>query len=211
MLRDNSSKSCAGSPHLRAFNDVCPRHDTEDDILTCCSLAIPGGGVGIFNGCTDEWGAPAGGWGAQYGGISSNTCSTFPQALQSGCNWRFGDFFEGADNPTVDYKQVTCPKALTDKTGCIRSGETPTGNGDSSSSIAAPASSAPPPSSAAPPASSAAPVSSAAPLGSSASFVPIFSSSSSSAAGGGSSSSVSAPLPSSSAPGGACEVEYVYV
>ena len=52
-------------------------------------LAILGGGVGICNtqthsnsprsaiiltkrlldnGCTDEWGAPAGGWGAQYGG-----------------------------------------------------------------------------------------------------------------------------------------------
>jgi len=31
-------------------------------------LAIPGGGVGIFNGCTTEWGAPSSGWGAQYGG-----------------------------------------------------------------------------------------------------------------------------------------------
>ncbi|KAI6862698.1 glycoside hydrolase family 45 protein [Hortaea werneckii] len=89
-------------------------------------LAIPGGGVGIYNGCTDEWGAPSSGWGAQYGGISTNTCSNFPSALQPGCNFRFGDFFEGADNPSVDYKQVTCPKALTDKTGCIRSGETPT-------------------------------------------------------------------------------------
>lgn len=28
-------------------------------------LAIPGGGVGIYNGCTDEWGAPSSGWGAQ--------------------------------------------------------------------------------------------------------------------------------------------------
>ncbi|KAK1824013.1 hypothetical protein LTR12_001546 [Friedmanniomyces endolithicus] len=100
-------------------------------------LAIPGGGVGIYNGCTDEWGAPASGWGAQYGGISSNTCSSFPSALQPGCNFRFGSFFEGADNPAVDYKQVTCPKALTDKTGCVRAGETPTG-GDSASSSAAP-------------------------------------------------------------------------
>ncbi|KAK0787782.1 hypothetical protein LTR75_012780 [Friedmanniomyces endolithicus] len=100
-------------------------------------LAIPGGGVGIYNGCTDEWGAPASGWGAQYGGISSNTCSSFPSALQPGCNFRFGSFFEGADNPAVDHKQVTCPKALTDKTGCVRAGETPTG-GDSASSSAAP-------------------------------------------------------------------------
>lgn len=105
-------------------------------------LAIPGGGVGIYNGCTDEWGAPSSGWGAQYGGISSNTCSSFPSALQPGCNFRFGDFFEGADNPTVDYRQVTCPKVLTDKTGCIRSGETPTGSGDTSSSSAVASSSA---------------------------------------------------------------------
>jgi len=28
-------------------------------------LAMPGGGVGIYNGCTDEWGAPSSGWGAQ--------------------------------------------------------------------------------------------------------------------------------------------------
>ena len=107
-------------------------------------LAIPGGGVGIYNGCTDEWGAPPSGWGAQYGGISSNTCSTFPKALQAGCNWRFGDFFEGADNPTVDWKSVTCPKALTDKTGCVRQGETPTeGNAPTASSEAPAASSAP--------------------------------------------------------------------
>lgn len=65
-------------------------------------LAMPGGGVGIYNGCTDEWGAPASGWGAQYGGISSNTCSSFPSALQPGCDFRF-DWFEGADNPTVDF------------------------------------------------------------------------------------------------------------
>ncbi|KAK5121271.1 hypothetical protein LTR85_005437 [Meristemomyces frigidus] len=100
-------------------------------------LAIPGGGVGIYNGCTDEWGAPSSGWGAQYGGISSDTCSTFPTALQPGCEFRFGDFFEGADNPTVSYEQVTCPKVLTDKTGCIRDGETPTGSDTSSSSSAA--------------------------------------------------------------------------
>ena len=89
-------------------------------------LAIPGGGVGLFNACTAQWGAPASGWGAQYGGISSDTCSELPSALQPGCKFRFGDWFEGADNPTVDWEKVTCPKALTDITGCVRSGETPT-------------------------------------------------------------------------------------
>lgn len=90
-------------------------------------IAMPGGGVGIYNGCTDEWGAPTNGWGAQYGGITSDSdCSTFPAALQPGCNWRFG-WFDGADNPTVDFEQVTCPAAITAKTGCVRDGETPTG------------------------------------------------------------------------------------
>jgi hypothetical protein len=59
---------------------------------------MPGGGVGLFNGCTTQWGAPPNGWGAQYGGISSNTCHEFPQALQAGCNWRFS-WFQNADNP----------------------------------------------------------------------------------------------------------------
>ncbi|UPX13266.1 uncharacterized protein EKO05_0003783 [Ascochyta rabiei] len=32
-------------------------------------LQMPGGGVGAFNGCTAEFGAPSTGWGQQYGGI----------------------------------------------------------------------------------------------------------------------------------------------
>lgn len=89
-------------------------------------LAIPGGGVGIFNGCTAEWGAPSGGWGAQYGGISSRSqCDSFPAKLKAGCYWRF-DWFQGADNPNVSFQQVTCPKEITDKSGCVRNGETPT-------------------------------------------------------------------------------------
>lgn len=83
-------------------------------------ISIPGGGVGIFNGCTAEWGAPSSGWGAQYGGISSATdCSTFPAALQDGCNWRF-NWFEGSNNPTVSFKQVACPAAITANSGCTR-------------------------------------------------------------------------------------------
>ncbi|KAK3674184.1 hypothetical protein LTR78_006031 [Recurvomyces mirabilis] len=164
-------------------------------------LAIPGGGVGIFNACTAEWNAPSSGWGAQYGGISSNTCSAFPSALQPGCNFRFGDFFEGADNPTVDYKQVTCPKALTDKTGCIRAGETPTGSG-ASSSAAAPASSSTSVASSS--------VSSAAAVASSASssvVAPVASSSTSAAAVASSaSSSIAAPVASSSSSSAAASI-----
>jgi hypothetical protein len=81
---------------------------------------IPGGGVGIFNGCTNEWGAPSAGWGAQYGGISDQSaCDSFPEALKAGCKWRY-DWFMGADNPTVSFTQVACPAALTANTGCAR-------------------------------------------------------------------------------------------
>nr|ACN42745.1 beta-1,4 endoglucanase 3 short form [Bursaphelenchus xylophilus] len=83
-------------------------------------LAIPGGGVGIFNGCTAQWGAPSSGWGSQYGGVSSRSdCSQLPATLQPGCDWRF-DWFGNSDNPGVTFKQVTCPKTITDKSKCIR-------------------------------------------------------------------------------------------
>jgi len=90
-------------------------------------LAMPGGGFGIFNGCTSEWGTPSGGWGAQYGGISTRSqCDSFPAHLQAGCYWRF-DWFGDSDNPGVTFTPITCPAALTAKSGCVRSGETPTG------------------------------------------------------------------------------------
>lgn len=83
-------------------------------------LLIPGGGVGIFNECKSQWGAPADGWGQRYGGVSSQSeCSLLPAQLRPGCNWRF-TWFKNADNPTVSFKPVACPKAITDKTGCIR-------------------------------------------------------------------------------------------
>jgi len=81
-------------------------------------IQMPGGGVGIFNGCATQWGASGDGWGERYGGLKSNQCSTLPKELQEGCNWRF-DWFKNADNPTVTFERVQCPKELTDITGCI--------------------------------------------------------------------------------------------
>ncbi|KAL3421913.1 glycoside hydrolase family 45 protein [Phlyctema vagabunda] len=84
-------------------------------------LSMPGGGVGIFNGCTSQYGAPSTGWGAQYGGISSRSeCDNFPEALKAGCYWRF-DWFMGADNPSVSFTQVSCPAAISKNTNCVRS------------------------------------------------------------------------------------------
>jgi hypothetical protein len=51
---------------------------------------MPGGGVGIFNACTDQYGAPPNGWGQRYGGISQrHECDAFPEKLKPGCYWRF--------------------------------------------------------------------------------------------------------------------------
>lgn len=87
---------------------------------------MPGGGVGLFNACTAQYGAPPNGWGAQYGGISSRSaCDSFPEKLKAGCYWRF-DWFKNADNPDVSFKEVTCPSALTNKSRCVRNGQTPT-------------------------------------------------------------------------------------
>jgi len=85
-------------------------------------LQIPGGGVGIYNGCTSQWGAPSSGWGAQYGGVSSaSQCSSLPSQLQAGCNFRFGSFFQGADNPAMTFRRVRCNSWFTSRTGSTRS------------------------------------------------------------------------------------------
>lgn len=93
---------------------------------------MPGGGVGIFaSACTAQYGAPPNGWGERYGGIKSRSeCDRFPAKLKAGCYWRF-DWFKGADNPAVSFKQVACPKAITAKSKCVRQNDginqTPTG------------------------------------------------------------------------------------
>ncbi|ORY36046.1 endoglucanase-5, partial [Neocallimastix californiae] len=82
-------------------------------------IQMPGGGVGIFNGCSSQFGAPKDGWGDRYGGVKSAAdCSQLPTELQEGCKWRF-NWFKNADNPSVTFERVQCPKELTDITGCI--------------------------------------------------------------------------------------------
>nr|AKN52393.1 endoglucanase [Rhizopus reflexus] len=50
---------------------------------------------------------------------SLHLVSSLPSALQAGCKWRF-NWFKNADNPSMTYKEVTCPKEITAKTGCSR-------------------------------------------------------------------------------------------
>ena len=82
-------------------------------------LQMPGGGFGIFDACTNQFGSSYS-WGQRYGGVSQRTdCNNLPPVLRSGCFWRF-DWFENADNPQMRLKQVTCPTVLTANTNCIR-------------------------------------------------------------------------------------------
>ena len=80
-------------------------------------LNMPGGGVGLFDGCRPQFGGLPG---ATYGGISSRSqCSSLPATLQPGCHWRF-DWFNNADNPSFTFEQVQCPAELVAKSGCKR-------------------------------------------------------------------------------------------
>jgi len=106
-------------------------------------LNIPGGGVGIFDGCTPQFGGLPG---ERYGGISSRSqCDSFPDALKPGCYWRF-DWFLNADNPNFTFERVQCPSELVARTGCKRNDDgnypvfTPPSGDSPSSSSAAPTS-----------------------------------------------------------------------
>ncbi|OWA52637.1 Endoglucanase-5 [Hypsibius exemplaris] len=83
-------------------------------------IQMPGSGVGMFDGCTSQWGLPLSVWGQQYGGVASRQdCFGLPQAIQAGCLFRF-DWFMGADNPNVQFVKVKCPAELEARTQCVR-------------------------------------------------------------------------------------------
>ncbi|KAK3503311.1 RlpA-like double-psi beta-barrel-protein domain-containing protein-containing protein [Neurospora crassa] len=108
-------------------------------------INMPGGGIGLFDGCKRQFGGLPG---AQYGGISSRSqCDSFPAALKPGCQWRF-DWFQNADNPNFTFKQVQCPSELTSRTGCKRNDDSqfpvftpPSGGGTNPSTPTTPPSS----------------------------------------------------------------------
>jgi hypothetical protein len=101
-------------------------------------LMIPGGGVGQFNACTNQWNVSGSALGEQYGGVqltcqkqssdygarkscTTNACNNLfknsNQAnLLAGCKWGV-DWLQAADNPKVVYRQVSCPSELTSKSG----------------------------------------------------------------------------------------------
>ena len=86
-------------------------------------ILMPGGGVGLYDGCSSQYGQALPG--QQYGGVSSrDECDQMPEPLKEGCYWRF-DWFKGADNPDVNWKLVKCPRQIVDISGCGRTDNPP--------------------------------------------------------------------------------------
>ena len=107
-------------------------------------LLVPGRGVGMFDACSSQWGVNKADLGEVYGGfllkcqkqgdrknhaaIKScvmQSCMNVFEAkglteLAAGCKW-FVDWFQVADNPNLEYKEVSCPTELNGK-GITRSG-----------------------------------------------------------------------------------------
>ncbi|KAH8885615.1 barwin-like endoglucanase [Thozetella sp. PMI_491] len=82
-------------------------------------LYTPGGGVGGLEACQSQYGAPRQGWDAQYGGVQTLAqCSQLPASLQDGCKWRFNWAGGTVNGWKTTYEQVTCPKVMTDISGC---------------------------------------------------------------------------------------------
>jgi len=106
------------------------------DILT------PGGGVGLFDACSYQWGVDKAELGATYGGFMTKCQEQNPgdhakqkecvlgrcaavfddpvlAPLAKGCEWYVG-WYEAADNPNLHYQEVACPAALVAVSGIDR-------------------------------------------------------------------------------------------
>jgi hypothetical protein len=107
-----------------------------DVAATSFAIMIPGGGVGMYDGCSEQWGVSRDQLGSQFGGFhttclaqsgtvrdaiecTNDKCNTIFGAmpdLKAGCLW-FTNWFRAAGNPLVKYKKIDCAAALTDVSG----------------------------------------------------------------------------------------------
>jgi hypothetical protein len=95
---------------------------------TQLDLLIPGGGVGAQTAAcprqfpNQDLGPTGGGFMASCNNDKNcvvQKCQTVfagKADLLAGCNW-FINWFNGADNPNLVYKQITCPAAITQRSG----------------------------------------------------------------------------------------------
>jgi hypothetical protein len=118
----------AGAQSLKGKSMIVQAVNIGNIAANQFDLLIPGGGVGANNGCTNQWASGAN-LGATYGGFLS-TCGTSTScvtsmcqtafgsnsSLMAGCNWFVG-WFAAANNPGIVYAEVSCPSAITAKSG----------------------------------------------------------------------------------------------
>lgn len=119
----NSNPNDIGSKLIQGKQMIVKVTNTGSDVAgNQFDLMIPGGGVGLFNACSRQWGTND--LGGQYGGFL-NACSTGTHAqkkecvrqrcnsvpagsARNGCLW-FVDWFEIADNPNFTSEPTNCP------------------------------------------------------------------------------------------------------
>jgi len=98
-------------------------------------LLIPGGGVGQFNACSNQW--HSSNLGVQYGGLmlqceqdnnydyakytqcTIDACKSLFSSnsqMEQGCEFII-NWMKGADNPSVMYQSVSCPSQLRNNSG----------------------------------------------------------------------------------------------
>ncbi len=112
-----------GSQLIRGKQMIVKVSNTGSDVAgNQFDLMIPGGGVGMFNACSNQWGTND--LGAQFGGFlaecSSNSfeerkacvrqgCMKIPAGgARDGCLW-FVDWLQIADNPKFTSQPTDCP------------------------------------------------------------------------------------------------------
>ena len=129
---DDRTKALKGKKMVIMISNI--GYDVEEGQF---DLMIPGGGVGIFNGCSALWGINN--LGAQHGGflkdcggdkkLSGSNVATVQKCLEDKCNSVFANIPEAkkgclfhaqwlaaANNPSFKYEELSeCPKELLDK------------------------------------------------------------------------------------------------
>ncbi len=130
---DPGSKALAGKTMIVQATNI--GYDVSNGQV---DLMVPGGGVGAFDACTEQWGATADQMGQRYGGFLTSCkqelgwtaehdaykscvmqrCEDLfskpgMEDLLDGCRW-FVDWFQVADNPALVFREVACPDALND-------------------------------------------------------------------------------------------------
>jgi len=123
-----TGEGSASSGSIKGKSMVVQILNTGGDVAESqFDLLIPGGGVGLFNACSNQWGTSD--LGEKYGGFAlackndktciKNKCDTVfagKPDLMAGCDW-YLNWFGGADNPKFTYKEIACPAAIKQKSG----------------------------------------------------------------------------------------------